>query len=468
MGKLTVRAIDSAKPQAKAYKLMDGEGLQLRVAPDGVKTWLVRYMIHGSERQYTLPKRYREKSGDGFYSLTDAREEASIIRALARQGIDYQVKIEQDRLAEDLRLAAEKIENKSVNELFDAWITDGVRRKDGNAELQRSFGKDVLPALGPIAVKRVTEHDLRKVLRKMVERGVNRSAVVVYDSLVQMFLWAEERQPWRKLLAEGNPVRLIDIEKIVSPDYDMSNERGRRLSNEEIRELHTKLKEMRLAYENAADKRIAAKPVARTTELAIWIMLSTICRVGELSMARWEHINLEKGEWFIPKENVKGNVADFMVFLSEFALERFRYLKKETGESEWCFPASNKDEGHICVKSISKQVGDRQTMFKKDRKGNPRKSMKNRTKNENALVLAGGANGAWTPHDLRRTGATLMQSLGMTMDLIDRCQNHVLAGSKVRRHYLLFEYGAEKREAWRRLGERLDLLTRDDVENVSA
>jgi integrase len=107
-------------------------------------------------------------------------------------------------------------------------------------------------------------------------------------------------------------------------------------------------------------------------------------------------------------------------------------------------------------------------MFKKDRKGNPRKPMKNRTKNENALVLAGGANGAWTPHDLRRTGATLMQSLGMTMDLIDRCQNHVLAGSKVRRHYLLFEYGAEKREAWRRLGERLDLLMRDDVENVSA
>jgi integrase len=468
MGKLTVRAIDSAKPQAKAYKLMDGEGLQLRVAPDGVKTWLVRYMINGTERQYTLPKPYREKSGDGFYSLTDAREEASIIRALARQGIDYQVKIEQDRVAEDLRREAEKIENKSVSELFDAWITDGVRRKDGNAELQRSFGKDVLPTLGPIAVKRVTEHDLRKVLRKMVERGVNRSAVVVYDSLVQMFLWAEERQPWRKLLAEGNPVRLIDIEKIVSPDYDMSNERGRRLSNEEIRELQTKLKEMRLAYENAADKRIEAKPVARTTELAIWIMLSTLCRVGELSMARWEHINLEKGEWFIPKENVKGNVADFMVFLSEFALERFRHLKKETGESEWCFPASNKDEGHICVKSISKQVGDRQTMFKKDRKGNPRKPMKNRTKNENALVLAGGANGAWTPHDLRRTGATLMQSLGVTMDLIDRCQNHVLAGSKVRRHYLLFEYGAEKREAWRRLGERLDLLTRDDVENVSA
>lgn len=70
-----------------------------------------------------------------------------------------------------------------------------------------------------------------------------------------------------------------------SLDYDMSNESGRRLSNGEICELQTKLEEMRLAYENAADKRIAAKSVARTTELAIWIMLSTLCRVGELSMA---------------------------------------------------------------------------------------------------------------------------------------------------------------------------------------
>jgi hypothetical protein len=32
MGKLTVRAIENSKPKEKAYKLMDGDGLQLRVA----------------------------------------------------------------------------------------------------------------------------------------------------------------------------------------------------------------------------------------------------------------------------------------------------------------------------------------------------------------------------------------------------------------------------------------------------
>lgn len=45
-------------------------------------------------------------------------------------------------------------------------------------------------------------------------------------------------------------------------------------------------------------------------------------------------------------------------------------------------------------------------------------------------------NCAWTPHDLWRTGATLMQSLGVSLEIIDRCQNHVLPGCKVRRHYL--------------------------------
>ena len=84
-----------------------------------------------------------------------------------------------------------------------------------------------------------------------------------------------------------------------------------------------------------------------------------------------------------------------------------------------------------------------------------RKPLKNR-KHDNTLVLAEGKNGNWTPHDLRRTGATMMQQLGISLDIIDRCQNHVMAGSKVRRHYLHHDYAEEKAEAWEKLGRRLD------------
>ena len=56
---------------------------------------------------------------------------------------------------------------------------------------------------------------------------------------------------------------------------------------------------------------------------------------------------------------------------------------------------------------------------------------------------------------MRRTGATMMQALEVSLDVIDRCQNHVLAGSRVRRHYLHYDYAQEKKRAWDLLGERL-------------
>jgi hypothetical protein len=48
----------------------------------------------------------------------------------------------------------------------------------------------------------------------------------------------------------------------------------------------------------------------------------------------------------------------------------------------------------------------------------------------------------------------MMQALGVSPDVIDRCQNHVLAGSRVRRHYLHHDYAEEKTRAWNLLGDR--------------
>jgi integrase len=149
----------------------------------------------------------------------------------------------------------------------------------------------------------------------------------------------------------------------------------------------------------------------------------------------------------------RGKKQEHYVFLSDFAKRQFQALKQITGESEWLFPAKNKkgEETHVCPKSISKGVGDRQERFK------DRKPLKNR-RHDNTLVLADGANDEWTPHDLRRTGATMMQALAVSLDIIDRCQNHVIAGNRVRRHYLHHDYQKEKTEAWRKLGEKLDVI----------
>jgi hypothetical protein len=76
------------------------------------------------------------------------------------------------------------------------------------------------------------------------------------------------------------------------------------------------------------------------------------------------------------------------VYLSGFALRQFKELHKLTGSSPWCFPARQRD-GHVDLKTVSKQVGDRQMSFKS------RQPLQNR-RNDDTLVLSGGKNGVWT------------------------------------------------------------------------
>lgn len=479
--RLTATKIDKYKPSTNDEILSDGNGLCLRYRTGRTgsrsRVWMYTYRSGTASIYLTLGEHdaslpdvqaaiYKLTPGARL-TLENARKIALELGDWRKRGLDPKgfLQGEIDRRATEAKVKAEaeatarkqaELENLSVQDLLEAWLQDGVRRKDGNAELVRSFAADILPAIGKKPVRLLTEHDLRGVLRAMAGRGVNRAAVVMRNNLTQMFSWAEKRQPWRKLLVEGNPMDLIEIEKIVSRDYKLRSVRDRVLSANEIRELGDIFARMQANYDTAANKRIAVQPVEETLRHAVWIMLSTLCRVGELSMARWEHIDFPAGTWFLPQENVKGNVNDFTVMLSDFALGQFRQLHSLTGQTPWCFPARNR-EGHVCVKSLSKQVGDRQAMFKKGKDGNPRQPMQHR-RHDNSLVVADGEKGAWTPHDLRRTGATMMQGLGIELDIIDRCQNHVLAGSKVRRAYLHHEYINEKREAWRLLGDKLSSI----------
>jgi integrase len=457
MAKLTQRTLEALRPDQAGTTVREEGGLfgRVRTKADGSVTvsFYYRYRFDGKLKDYscgTWP-------ADSLSSIRAARDGARTkVAAGIDPGADKKLARHAQQEATMAKLAeieAQRVADLTVKDLFDAWVTDGVRRKDGNAELKRLFGADVLPGLGGIAIKSVTEHEVRAVLRALVDRGVNRTAVIARNSLTQMFAWGQKRQPWRKLMVDGNPMDLIEIEKIVAPDYDMDNQSDRVLSEEEIVELRDRLQQGEDEYANAPDKRRARQPLERTSQRAIWIMLSTLCRVGELSMARWEHIDLTAGEWFIPKENVKGSLADMRIYLSSFALAQFKTLHAITGETDWCFPSPG-GENHIGTKSITKQIGDRQAMFKKPKDGKPQAPLPKR-RSDDTLVLACGKNGPWTPHDLRRTGATMMQSLGVSLDTIDRCQNHVLSGSKVRRHYLHHDYADEKREAWHLLGVRL-------------
>ncbi|MGB3426145.1 MAG: site-specific integrase [Castellaniella sp.] len=465
MSRITAIALDRLTPADDKRILREDGGIvgRVRAGKKGITVWF-RYdtKLDGKKHDYSL----------GTWpgkSLAEIRAERDRIRTIVADGIDPNDAKKADRIkrqqavAETIRKAdEERIKAMTVQDLFDVWVSDGVARQDGNAELKRLFGKDVLPVIGEKPLRELTDKDILTMLRRMLKRGVTRQAVIAYNDVNQMLAWGEKRQPWRGLLMNGNPCDLVDVGKLLPADYE--EERDRILSPAEIRELSDIYKRMDADYTAAPNKRSATRPVDPRTRIALWLCLGTICRIGELLMARWEHVNLDDGVWFIPRENVKGHRGkkqEHFVFLNDFSKRQFQALKEITGESAWCFPAKNRkgEETHVCLKSVSKQCGDRQVRFK-----NRSKPLKGRAFDD-SLVLADGANGEWTPHDLRRTGASTMQALGVSLDVIDRCQNHLLAG-KVRRVYLRHDYEAEKTEAWHKLGDRLDAILAGGAEIV--
>lgn len=429
MGKLTVKQLEFLSTDDVGRKLFDGEGLYGRVRAQKagiVVTFEYRFKQQGKTRTAACGKWPNESLKD-IRKLRDAKQalvdtgtdpvEQGRAEKLRRQVADAQA-VEQHQ-AELSRITAEAVARRSFKEAMSQWERAELsRRKDGGKESMRAIEKDILPALGDVALVDVKRSMLVEVLDGVVERGARVMANHLFGDLRQFFNFALARE-W----VDVHPLAGLNKEKIGG----RQKERDRYLSEEEIIELK---------------RRLPAANLLHTTELSIWIMLSTCCRVGELSQARWTDLDLEKGVWSIPAGNSK-NAKDHTIYLSDFAKEQFDALKTVTGDSNWCLPARD-DLGHVCLKSITKQIKDRV-------RDEP---LSNRTKATASLLLSGGA---WTPHDLRRTGATMMGELGVMGEVIERCLNHV-EQNKLKRIYQRHELKAEQRDAWRRLGNRVALL----------
>ena len=122
--------------------------------------------------------------------------------------IEAQAKVEAV-IAQAQRLQAERL---AFQDMFDVWIADGVSRADGNAELRRTFEKDILPAIGNVQVRDLTDAHIRDALRAVGRgRGRARTAERMLAEMRQLFRWAEKRKPWRALMIEGNPAGLVDL-----------------------------------------------------------------------------------------------------------------------------------------------------------------------------------------------------------------------------------------------------------------
>ena len=406
-----------------------------RIAKSGERFFYFRYTDSRGQRVFLPLGAYDPRGVDGL-TLALARTKAGSLSKLYQSGITNlkehlkeeehlaearraaelaQRTAEQD--AQSLALAAEAA-RLSVTDLFERWaLVDLIRRKDGGREIRRMFYKDVLPKIGSIHVEDVRKGDIADVTDVLLSRGVERMAKVVFSLMRQMFRFAVDRD-----LIERDPTSAIRKAKIGGRTI----ERDRVLSDDELQVLW---------------KQVPLADLAKTTELAIWIALSTCCRIGELLKARWEHVRLDSQEWYIPSDNSK-NGRPHTVYLSSYSVKKFIELKFLTGSGDWCYP-NRSGSDHVCVKTITKQLVDRQ----REQAG----PMSRRSKKTQSLLLSGGK---WTPHDLRRTGATMMVSLGVIPEVAERCLNHT-EENRIKRTYQRHSYEKEMRDAWGRLGDRL-------------
>jgi len=449
-----------------------GDGRFLgRVTPKGRSCFYFRYTLPDGGRD-TLPIGDYSKDGKGGITLADARAIAldwsKLYKGDAKKNLREhfaRVEAEAKRAEQEAREQAEAVQRAAdlererritVRKLFDRWClvdlkphlkADGKRagRKDGGQYSREQFERHIFPSIGNVAAADVRKTDVMTILDSLKSAGKLRTCNVLLADMKQMFAFALGRD-----LIERNPLDTVTKRQAGGTD----SLRERVLTVDEIAKLHHLIPHAKLNQRTAA---------------AIWMLLSTGARIGELMGAVWRDegtdlsklaalpeaqdvkvgiIDLEARTWHLPTTK---NEREHTIHLSDFAIKHLEHLHTLRERDingllvPWVFPNSL-NAGPVCVKSFGKQLADRQ------RPADARLS--GRSKRTESLILPGGK---WTAHDLRRTAGTLMASLGVSGDVIDECLNHVIE-SRVRRTYIRDRRPTEQARALDALGEKLEQI----------
>lgn len=418
-------------------------GLSLRVTPAGKKVWQFRYAVKVGDqwksRKTSLGafKRVSKKAEvEQGLTVSQARDEAAKIKADIKANnadpLEEKQRIAEQRKESEEQQRVEKLKSVTLEDLFTRWESVVLSDyKDKGASVKEVMQAKVLNKYGSLPARDFSKSEIMEITDTLLSDGKPRMAKKTFSLIRQMMRFAETRG-----IIDSDPTHKIEKKQIGGQDV----ERDRILcatdeKPDEIKQLF---------------KQLPNSGLVTTTQDGIYICLATCCRIGELLKAQWKHIDFESRYWLIPEENSK-NGKPHAIYLSDFAIFYVNHLRETTGWSEWLYP-SGEGISPVGTRTITKQVGDRQ------KQGEP---LKGRTKKNQTLILP---HGRWTPHDLRRTGASLMVELGAMPEVVERCLNHA-EENRVKRTYQRFSYKPQMKAAWELLGERLFVL-RDGGENV--
>lgn len=441
--------IDSliAEPGKETYlKSGNVPGLFLRVTKAGAKHWQVRYSIKVGDdwkNRKTSIGQYKSAAGGAGLTVNQAERKAEEIKIGARSGVDPVGAKAQEATRKAEAVQREKLDamkRVTMRDLFEQWQAAELMpndkgeggHKDGGEGASRWIETEILRKYGDFEVKSWGRSEFFKVVDPIKRKGHNRSANVLLSLSKQMMNYAVVRD-----MVERNPLEGLTKKKVGGDDV----ERDRVLCEHENPNTHEVVPD-ELAQ---LFKKLPDSGLSDMSQIAIYLCLATCCRIGELLKARWSDVDMVAGEWRIPEENSK-NRKPHLVNLSNFALYHFSGLHEFSGGHEWLYPARS-GKGHIGPKAVTKQTTDRQRAD-----GN---QLAGRSKKSDSLMLP---RGKWTPHDLRRSGATMMAELGVMGAIIERCLNHTEA-NRVKRIYNRHSPREQMAEAWELLGGELQRLS---------
>ncbi len=421
--KFSDAAVRNLKPQASRYELREpnahGNGtLALRVSPNGHRAWQYLYTADGRDRRLTL----------GTYpEMTVAQAHAALGEAMAAReaGRDPGAVAVQAHIAE--RKAP------TVAELAERFMAEHARPNKAPKSVandQRTLDRDVIPALGNHRAEAIDRKDVRALLKAIVDRGSPVQANRTLALVRKLYNWGMSED-----LVPANPCL-----GIKAPG-GKETQRERVLSESEVQTFLAKL-------DTAA--------MSRESKLALRFQLLTAQRCGEVLALLWSEIDLAAGWWTIPGPKAK-NGKSHRVPLSAQALEVLKQAKALNPDRQTVFPSPRGDKPMVetaVARALQLNQG-----AEKPRYGDARKPLPSTTYADCFGVER------FTPHDLRRTAASLMTGMGVSRLVVSKILNHAEQG--VTAIYDRHSYDGEKRTALDAWGRRVaGLVARTKLEVV--
>ena len=294
--------VKNAKPKTTEYNLSDGQGLALRIKPNGTKQWLFNY-----EKPY---KKTRTNISFGTYpevTLNDARDKRKEARALLAKDIDP--KEERDSKQRDL----EKDHAQTLEHVAARWF-EVKKSKVTPAyaeDIWRSLTLHIFPRLGKLPISKLTAPETINALKPIAAKG----NLETIKRLCQRI---------NEIMTHALNVGLILANPLAGIHADFN------------KPTTTKMPALTPAELPELMRAINQASIKRLTRCLIEWQLHTMVRPSEAAGARWSETDTEAALWTIPAERMKRKRAH-LVPLTPQSLAILEVLRPISGHREYLF-----------------------------------------------------------------------------------------------------------------------------------